>query len=76
MTPPTKDVAAELYDRLRREIDAHPYRTVAIAAGVGYLLGTRLGGSLFALLSSRVGLQLASTLVAPLLDPDPNPPRP
>jgi hypothetical protein len=33
--------AAELYERLDigRQIQEHPYRTLAIAAGVGYVLG-------------------------------------
>jgi pilus assembly protein TadC len=33
--------AAELYERLdiARQIQEHPYRTLAVAAGVGYVLG-------------------------------------
>ena len=69
MTAAKKDGPPDLLAVLRREVEQHPYRSVAIAAGVGYLLGTRLGGPLVALLSSRVGLQLASSLVAPLFDP-------
>jgi len=58
---------------LRRELEAHPYRTVALAAGIGYLLGTRLGGPLVSLVSSRFGPQLASSLLATLERSKPNP---
>jgi hypothetical protein len=68
MTAPKRDAPPpDLLVALRQEIARHPYRTLAIAAGVGYLLGTRLGGPLIALLSSRAGIKVGSTLVAPLL---------
>ena len=52
--------ARELYERLdlSREIQAHPYRTLALAAAAGYVLG----GGLFTPLTGnllRVGLRLA-----------------
>jgi hypothetical protein len=52
--------ARELYERfdLRREVEEHPYRTVLVAAGVGYVLG----GGLFSPLTRqmlRLGVRLA-----------------
>lgn len=52
--------AAELYERLDlpRQMREHPYRTLAIAAGVGYVLG----GGLFTPLTAtlvRVGARAA-----------------
>lgn len=55
----------ELYDRveLGRHLQENPYRTLALAAGVGYILGgglfTPLTGSLF-----RVGMR---AMILPLL---------
>ena len=69
MTAAKNDGTPNLERVLLQELVHHPYRTVAIAAGLGYLIGTRLGGPLFALLSSTAGLKLASSLVMPLLDP-------
>lgn len=66
MTASKKEAAPAVLEILQRELAQRPYRTIAIAAGVGYLLGTRLGGPLVALLSSRMGLALASS-IAPLL---------
>lgn len=54
------NVASELFDRvdIGRELQEHPYRTLAIAAGIGYVLGgglfTPLTGSLL-----RVGMRVA-----------------
>ena len=53
---------------LQQELERHPYRTVALAAGVGYVLGTRLGGPLVRLFTGRVGVHLVSGL-ATLLRP-------
>ncbi len=52
--------ARELYERLdlSRELESHPYRTLALAAAAGYVLG----GGLFTPLTGhlvRVGLRLA-----------------
>jgi hypothetical protein len=54
------EAARELYERfdLRREVDEHPYRTVLVAAGVGYVLG----GGLFSPLTRhllRLGFRVA-----------------
>jgi len=52
------DLAGELYAKLDigRQLQEHPYRTLALAAGAGYLLGgglfTRMTGSLL-----RVGVR-------------------
>lgn len=54
-------------ERLQDELRAHPYRTLAIAAGVGGILATRIGRSLLLPLVARAGMQLASTALAPLL---------
>jgi len=69
MTAPSQPPSAlELYRLVRAELNAHPYRTIAIAAGVGYVLGTRLGRSVLTLLAGRLGTHLASRAMAPLLD--------
>jgi hypothetical protein len=68
MTAPKKTDPRDLQGALLQELDLHPYRTVAIAAGIGYLLGTRLAGPLVAVLSRSVGPKLASSLLGPLLD--------
>jgi ElaB/YqjD/DUF883 family membrane-anchored ribosome-binding protein len=68
---PPAELVAELYQRLRREVEAHPYRSLAIAAGVGYLLGTRLGAPVLSLVGSRLGSQVASSLLAALGQPKP-----
>jgi len=64
--PPTDRAPPDYYALLRQEVTAHPYRSVAIAAGIGYLLGSRLGGPLVSLLGTRLGPQLASSLLAAL----------
>jgi hypothetical protein len=63
--------ALDLTAALRRQLERHPYVTVALAAGVGFLLGTGLGGPLVALLTSRSGVALTSSLLAPLLEQSP-----
>jgi len=58
------ETAVELYERidLRREMEEHPYRTLGIAAGIGYVLG----GGLFTGFTRRmVGLG-ARVLLLPL----------
>jgi hypothetical protein len=72
MSAPAEDAAPALLAALRVQLERHPYRTVGLAAAVGYLLGTRLGGPLVTLLSSRPGLSLALS-VAPLLAPRSDP---
>lgn len=52
------DAAVELYERvdIGRQVQEHPYRTLAVAAGVGYVLG----GGLFTPLTGalvRVGMR-------------------
>jgi len=52
--------AAELYESLdvARQLEEHPYRTLALAAGVGYVLG----GGLFTPLTAsivRLGMRAA-----------------
>lgn len=69
MTAPRQPLSAlDLYQLVRAELRAHPYRSIAIAAGVGYLLGTRVGGSMLRLLAGRLGEHLASRAMAPLVD--------
>ena len=68
MTAPAKPASPDLYQTLREELVLHPYRTVAIAAGAGYLLGTRFGAPLIALLTSRMGVKIASLAIVPLLE--------
>jgi len=67
VTAPRKVAGTDLETALRLQMKRHPYGTVAIAAGVGYLLGSRLGAPLVALFSSRIGVELTSSLLAPLL---------
>jgi len=52
---------------LREEIKARPYRTIGIAAGVGFVLGSGLGRAIVALLSSRIGRELGAAILAPSL---------
>lgn len=54
--------AAELYERLelRRQLHQHPYRTLAAAAGVGYVLG---GGLFTPLTGSLVRLGMRAMLL-------------
>jgi hypothetical protein len=66
VSAPPAPGAADYYALLKQEVSAHPYRSLAIAAGLGYLLGSRLGGPLVSLLGSRLGPQLASSLIAAL----------
>lgn len=66
--PATEPLVRHLQQTLQAELRAHPYRTIAIAAGLGYLLGTRLGRPLLALLAGRVATQIASNAIAPLID--------
>jgi len=54
------EAASELYERLDigRQLQEHPYRTLAIAAGIGYVLG----GGLFTPLTGtllRIGARAA-----------------
>lgn len=58
------ETAAELYERidLRREMEEHPYRTLGIAAGVGYVLG----GGLFTGFTRRAMGIGARILLLPL----------
>lgn len=60
LTADLGDTAKELYQRLdiARQIHEHPYRTLAVAAGVGYVLG----GGLFTPLTGalvRIGARAA-----------------
>jgi hypothetical protein len=55
--------APELLGAMQHELARHPYRTVGIAVGIGYLLGTRIGKPLFSLVSGRLGIALASALL-------------
>ena len=50
------------------ELRTHPYRTLAVAAGIGCALATRLGRSVLMPLLARAGMSMASTSLAPLLD--------
>jgi hypothetical protein len=52
---------------LRDEPRAHPYRALAIAGGIGRVLGTRRGASLILPLAARLAASLAATAMAPLL---------
>lgn len=58
------ETAVELYERidLRREMEEHPYRTLAIAAGLGYVLG----GGLFTGFTRRMVGIGARILLLPL----------
>jgi len=55
-------------ERVQQELRAHPYRTLAIAAGVGCVLATRFGRSLLLPLIARAGMRVASGGLGPLLD--------
>ena len=63
-----KPNVGELYDSLNAQLQEHPYRTVAMVAGVGFILGgglfTRLAGSM---IGTAVRLGIASA-IAPMLD--------
>jgi hypothetical protein len=59
--------APDVLAAVQRELARHPYRTVGIAVGIGYLLGTRIGKPLLSLVSGRLGIALASALVPPLV---------
>ena len=61
------DSSAQIVRAVRAELDQHPYRTLAIAAAVGLVLGTRRGASLLLPLAARIATALASTAIAPLL---------
>lgn len=58
------ETAVELYERidLRREMEEHPYRTLGIAAGIGYVVG----GGLFTGFTRRVLGMGARILLVPL----------
>lgn len=58
------ETAVELYDRidLRREMEEHPYRTLGVAAAVGYVLG----GGLFTSFTRRLVGVGARLLLLPL----------
>lgn len=53
---------------LEDELRSHPYRTLAIAAGIGCALATRLGRSVLMPLMARAGMSMASRAIAPLLE--------
>ena len=59
------DASALLVRTVRAELSEHPYRTLAIAAAVGLVLGTRRGASLLLPLFARVATSLASAAIAP-----------
>ena len=59
--------STQIVRTVRAELRSHPYRTLAIAAGVGLVLGTRRGASLLLPLFARVATVMASTAIAPLL---------
>jgi hypothetical protein len=61
------DASGRIVEAVRAELSEHPYRTLAIAAAVGLVLGTRRGASLLLPLFARVATALASTAIAPLL---------
>ena len=61
------DTSAQIVGAVRAELSEHPYRTLAVAAAVGLVLGTRRGASLLLPLFARVATALASTAIAPLL---------
>ena len=60
------DTSALIVRAVQAELRQHPYRTLAVAAAVGLVLGTRRGGSLLLPLFARVATALASTAMAPL----------
>lgn len=57
--------AAELYERLdvARQLQEHPYRTLAIAAGVGYVLG----GGLFTPLTGTLVRMGSRAMLLPMM---------
>ncbi|WP_373048932.1 hypothetical protein [Vulgatibacter sp.] len=59
------DAAVELYERLdvARQLQEHPYRTLAVAAGVGYVLG----GGLFTPLTGALVRVGSRAMLLPLL---------
>ena len=59
------DTPAQIVRIVRAELTEHPYRTLALAAAVGLVLGTRRGASLLLPLFARVATTLASTAIAP-----------
>jgi hypothetical protein len=61
------DTSAQIVAMVRAEVRQHPYRTLAIAAAVGLVLGTRRGASLLLPLAARVATMMATTAIAPLL---------
>lgn len=61
------DAPTQIVRAVRAELDQHPYRTLAVAAAVGLVLGTRRGALLLLPLAARVATALASTAIAPLL---------
>ena len=61
------DAPAHIGRAVPAELSEHPYRTLAVAAAVGLVLGTRRGASLLLPLVARIATALASTAIAPLL---------
>jgi hypothetical protein len=58
---------SELLQRARRELEDHPYRTLAVAASVGFLLGGGMFGRVARPLVGR-GLRLSlAAMAAPLV---------
>lgn len=59
------EAAMELYERLDigRQLQEHPYRTLAVAAGIGYVLG----GGLFTPLTGALVRVGARAALLPLL---------
>jgi hypothetical protein len=60
------DMSAQIVATVRAELRQHPYRTLAVAAAVGLVLGTRRGASLLLPLVGRVATMMATTAMAPL----------
>jgi hypothetical protein len=64
-----KDARMGALKILREEIKmvdcggAHPYRTIGIAAGVGCVLGSRLGRAIVTLASSAIGRELGAAIL-------------
>ena len=54
-------------ETVQAELRARPYRTLAIAAGIGFVLATRIGRSLVLPLIARAAVQLASAQLEPVL---------
>lgn len=61
------DATAQIVRAVHAELEQHPYRTLAVAAAVGLVLGTRRGASLLLPLAARVATTLASSAIAPML---------